>query len=209
MDLTEQNRIFQNTLKELGSDFGINLSNELISRLNTYFEILNRWNPRLHLVAPIPPREFATRHILESLMLIEHLPSAAAVIDVGSGGGLPMIPCLVVRPDLRASLIESAQKKAVFLREALKDTGTLKQASVIGKRFEEIPPPPGRFVTSRALDRFQELLPELIAWSPRPSTLLFFGGENLAEKFTEQGIAYSSIPIPYSDRRFLLKANLA
>ena len=43
--------------------------------------------------------------------------------DIGSGGGLPIIPCLIARPDLEATLIESSQKKVVFLREALNRLG--------------------------------------------------------------------------------------
>ena len=52
--------------------------------------------------------------MLESLMLLKHLPSDAKIADIGSGAGLPIIPCLIARPDLHATLIESSQKKSVF-----------------------------------------------------------------------------------------------
>ena len=54
------------------------------------------------------------------LVLLKHLPANAKVVEVGAGAGLPIIPCLIVRPDLEAVLIEASKKKSVFLREALR-----------------------------------------------------------------------------------------
>ena len=118
-----------------------------------------KWNPRLHLVAPCSPAEFAVRHVLESLFLLKHLPAGAAVVDVGSGGGLPIIPCLLVRDDLRATLIESSTRKAVFLHEALRSVRPPDRTQLIAARFEDIETPAADFVTCRALDRFTDPLP--------------------------------------------------
>src|SRR5438270_13175952 len=100
-------------------DYGARLTPDMIARLTAYFQLLTAWNARLHLVAPCTPAEFATRHVLESLVALRFIPTGARFIDVGSGGGLPAIPCLIARDDLRATLFEAATKKAVFLREAL------------------------------------------------------------------------------------------
>jgi 16S rRNA (guanine527-N7)-methyltransferase len=161
------------------------------------------WNTRLHLVAPCPPAEFATRHVLESLLATLHLPGGARVIDVGSGAGLPVIPCLVVRPDLRATLIESSPKKAVFLREALRRVGAQAAAEVIADRFEGLSAPDADYVTCRALDRFTKMLPKIIEWSPPASTLLLFGGEELREQIEKTALAFDALRIPESERRFL------
>jgi len=161
------------------------------------------WNPRAHLVAPCSPSEFATRHVLESLLLLAHLPPKARVADVGSGAGLPIIPVLIARPDVRAILIESSKKKSVFLREALRLTETSDQASVLGERFENVPAPKVDWVTCRALDRFAMLFPKLIRWSPQPSRLLLFGGQQLRKQIERAGLEYESIHIPVSKQRFL------
>ena len=148
--------------------FDVALSSETTEKLGTYYSLLSRWNDRLHLVAPCSPQEFATRHVLESLILLKHLPQRAKIADVGSGAGLPIIPCLIARPELDATLIESSQKKAVFLREALKAVG--RTATVIARRFEEIEAPDVRFVSCRALDRFIRKIRVLTAWAPDSST---------------------------------------
>ncbi|HEY2962828.1 MAG TPA: 16S rRNA (guanine(527)-N(7))-methyltransferase RsmG [Pyrinomonadaceae bacterium] len=174
---------FEQTLLANTQAFAVELSPETVARLATFYSLLIRWNERLHLVAPCSPEEFATRHVLESLMLLKHLPQNAKIADVGSGGGLPIIPCLVARPDLEATLIESSQKKAVFLREALNAVD--RKATVIAKRFEEIKAPEVEFVSCRALDKFMNKLPALIQWSPRDATLLLFGGEALRDKLPQ------------------------
>jgi 16S rRNA (guanine527-N7)-methyltransferase len=173
------NRFEQSLVANMGS-FEIELSPETVTQLAEFYSLLTRWNERLHLVAPCSPEEFAVRHVLESLMFLRFLPSQAGVADIGSGGGLPIIPCLIARPDLEATLIESSQKKAVFLREASNRLGL--RATIIARPFEDIPAPPMSFVTCRALDQFMQKLPALLNWAPRGSTLLLFGGEKLGEQ---------------------------
>ena len=189
---------FEEALISSQSVFEVDLSAEAHTKLSAYYSLLTRWNARLHLVAPCSPEEFATRHVLESLMLLKHLPQEAKIADIGSGAGLPIIPCLIARPDLHATLIESSQKKSVFLRETLNTVG--RTATIIAKPFEEVPTPEVSFVTCRALDQFVEKLPEIMEWAPRRSSLLLFGGETLREKLSRETL---SIKIPLSERRFL------
>ena len=112
-----------------------------------------------------------------------------------------MIPCLIVRPDLRAIMIEASGKKAVFLREALKATAT--RADVFADRFERLNTPETDVVTCRAIERFEGLLPELFQWAPTGSTLLLFAGEGLQNMLDQMKLHYSSSLMPGSDHRFL------
>ena len=194
-------------LEEHAPRYGVRLDGPTISHLREYYEQVVAWNARLHLVAPCTPAEFATRHVLESLLAAAHIAGGAHVADVGSGAGLPVIPCLLLRPDLRATLIESSPKKAVFLREALRRVGAHERATVVAARFEKTHAPDAAYVTCRALDRFTELFPELVAWSPPQSTLLLFGGESLREQLDKSGLIYQAQHIPASDRRFLFITN--
>ncbi|HEX5833224.1 MAG TPA: 16S rRNA (guanine(527)-N(7))-methyltransferase RsmG [Pyrinomonadaceae bacterium] len=187
---------FEKALTANMRSFGVELPAEALAQLGAYYSLLIRWNDRLHLVAPCSPEEFATRHVLESLVLLPHLPQGAKIADIGSGGGLPIIPCLIVRTDLDATLIESSPKKAIFLREALKAVG--RTASVIAQRFEQIEAPDVEFVTSRALDRFISKIPVLKAWAPDGCTLLLFGGEELLD-------GYEAFLLPGSQKRYLYR----
>jgi 16S rRNA (guanine527-N7)-methyltransferase len=194
---------FRVTLVDRASAFEVVLKEDEVARLSKYYELLLVWNDRLHLVAPCSAAEFASRHVLESLLIVKHLSLNGRVADVGSGAGLPIIPALVLRQDIQAILIESSRKKGVFLREALRATGTLEQAKIFNERFETMPAPAVDYITCRALDRFTELLPQLINWSPRAATMLLFGGESVSKQLGASNVRFSEFRIPESERRRL------
>ncbi len=197
-----QVQAFKEALRARAPDYQVTLREPDVVRLGAYYELVTRWNPRLHLVGPCSPEEFATRHVLESLLLVSYLPDKATLVDIGSGAGLPIVPVLVLRSDVRATLFEAAKKKAVFLREALKVTETSAQAVVMPERFEASAPPAVDFVTCRALERFEDMLPTMLDWS-QGSRLLLFGGEGLAKELDRSGVDYDRLLIPRSKKRFL------
>jgi 16S rRNA (guanine527-N7)-methyltransferase len=203
--MTEPLTEYTDTLKTQAARYGVRLGAPEIERLGDYYEHLLKWNARLHLVAPCAPAEFATRHVLESLMALNYLRDRASVCDVGSGGGLPIIPCLIVRPDLRATLVEASQKKTVFLREALRHLELHDAAQVLAERFEKIDAPEVEGLTCRALERFAEMYPRLVEWSPPASRLLFFGGTKLRESIERDDSIdrLTQVRMPESEQRFL------
>jgi 16S rRNA (guanine(527)-N(7))-methyltransferase RsmG len=194
---------FDKALARHAAAFGVELDDEARARLGDYFGLVSNWNPRLHLVAPCPPAEFATRHALESLLALAYIPEGATFIDIGSGAGLPAVPCLVARPGLKGVLVESSQKKAVFLREALSRLGLSDRARVVNERFERVEPPAADCLTCRAIERFTEILPALVSWSTNVPRLLLFGGESLRERLEAEGLAFETVHVPESERRFL------
>jgi len=201
--VTERINEFRVAMGRNAARYDLQLSDDAIRRLCVYYELLLAWNARLHLVAPCSPAEFATRHVRESLLLLPQLQLKARVVDIGSGAGLPIIPNLIARPDIQATLIEASAKKCVFLREALRNCEITPQATVIAERFENGAAPAVEYVTCRALDRFAQMLPSLVRWSPKQSTLLLFGGESLREQIERVGLEVSIVDVPDSERRYL------
>jgi 16S rRNA (guanine527-N7)-methyltransferase len=197
---------FAQALRLHAPEFGIELSAERIDKLQEYYSLLLKWNPRLHLVAPCSAEEFAIRHVLESLLLLRHLPLHARIADIGSGAGLPTVPCLIARDDLHAVLIESSRKKSVFLKEALSLIGVPDRTDVMNGRFEELPAPDVQFITCRALDAFIEVVPRMIDWAPSPATFLFFVGASVRKRI-ELSLTVKAELIPRSENRFLVIAH--
>ncbi len=185
--------------------FGLSLTDDAVERLADYYDLIQEHNPILHLVGPCSPEEFAIRHILESLTLLEHLPNGTKFADVGAGAGLPSIPCLLVREDLRAVLIESKLKKVGFLQMVLAKCKLGERSQVLGNQFSDMKTPCVSYVTCRALDKFAEKLPGLIRWSGN-CTLFFFGGPSLKEAFIANGISVTEKLLPMSEKRFLFVA---
>lgn len=185
--------------------FGLNLAKEKIHALADYYEFVQKQNEILHLVGPCSEEEFAIRHVLESLTLLEFLPQNAKFADVGAGAGLPSIPCLIAREDLHGVLIESKLKKAGFLREALVECKLEDRSEILNRQFEEIKKGDVSYVLCRALDKFTQKLPRLLKWSAG-STLLFFGGNSLRDELKKNGIEFNEKLMPMSEQRFLFIA---
>lgn len=193
---------FSEALKSCQTSFNLQLSVEKIELLADYFMLVQKHNDLLHLVAPAPPEEFAVRHILESLTLLEFLPRNTSFADVGTGAGLPSIPCLLVRDDLKVFLIESKVKKSAFLNEISDALNLKNRVTILNRQFEEIEKPHVKFVTCRALDKFTKKLPKLVKWS-KGSPLLFFGGNSLRDELVKNKLKFTEKLMPLSEQRFL------
>lgn len=193
---------FIDAIEKHQTAFDLNLSDEKIHALADYYELIQKHNALLHLVAPTSAEEFAVRHVLESLTLLEFLPQDAKFADVGTGAGLPSMPCLVAREDLLGVLIESKPKKANFLIETAEKLNIEKRVRVINRQFEEAAKPAVSFVACRALDKFADKLPRLLKWSGE-SELLFFGGNNLREALQKHRVKFVEKLMPLSEQRYL------
>ena len=193
---------FIKSLSANQQNFDILLTKQQQNALADYYEIIQKHNEILHLVAPCSPEDFAVRHILESLTLLEFLPKNAKFADVGTGAGLPSIPCLIVREDLSGVLIESKLKKVSFLQKVLAESKLENCAEILDRQFEELPKPNVSFILCRALDKFTQKLQKLLRWSGN-SKLLFFGGNNLREELQKNGVEFQEKLMPMSEQRFL------
>ncbi len=197
-----QRKEFIEAVLKYQSEFRLNITEEKISALADYYQIVNKNNEFLHLVAPCAAEEFAVRHILESLTALEFLPENTRFADVGAGAGLPSIPCLIVREDVRGVLIESKLKKSNFLRETLAELKLENRTEIINRQFEEIENPKVDFVLCRALDKFTKKLPKLLKWSKK-ADLLFFSGNALREELKKNIVKFDEKLMPMSEQRFL------
>lgn len=108
----------------------IPLSLEQLDALEAHYELLVRWNRVLNLTSIHDVLETVERHYCEALFLAAHLPAGALQIaDLGSGAGFPGFPVAVSRPDCTVTLIESHQRKAVFLRESSRKVPNVRVAA--------------------------------------------------------------------------------
>jgi 16S rRNA (guanine(527)-N(7))-methyltransferase RsmG len=107
-----------------------------IALLEAHYELLLKWNKVLNLTSIKDLEATVERHYCESIFLGLSLPpNPVSIADIGSGAGFPGIPVAVLRPDCTVTLIESHQRKAVFLREASRK---LANVQVLSKRADEV-----------------------------------------------------------------------
>lgn len=127
------------------------LHGDAVGRLSAYVSLILRWNTRVNLTAIRTEGAIVSRHIIESIYVIDKIPSEiGTLLDFGSGAGLPGIPIAICRPEIEVTLAESQNKKAAFLMEAVRVLGL--SAKVHSGRAEELK---SQFdcVTLRAVDK--------------------------------------------------------
>jgi 16S rRNA G527 N7-methylase RsmG len=165
------------------------LSQIQLDQLEGHYNSLVRWNRRLNLTRIVGLTESIQFHYCESLFLAHFLPPGShRIIDVGSGGGFPGIPAAILRPECEISLVESHQRKSVFLREASRHLPNVK---VIAKRAEEIEST-FDWVISRAV-----VPSEILALGLARRFALLIGAEDASY------LNGTSEPVPWGNQRVL------
>ncbi len=117
---------------------GLDLPGERRDALLRFVALLRKWNQVHNLTAIEQPADIVTRHLLDSLSVAPFL-YGDRVADVGSGGGFPGLPLAAARPDLWFTLIDSRDKRARFLRQAVVETG-FRNVEVVADRVEHYAP---------------------------------------------------------------------
>ena len=140
---------------------GQDVSRETIEKLRTYQALIEKWNPAINLVARSTIGALWDRHFTDSAQLYR-LASAASEswADLGSGGGFPgLVVAILAAGDgrrLDMTLVESDQRKAVFLQTAARATDV--QVKVLASRAESLPPMAVDILSARALAPLEKLL---------------------------------------------------
>lgn len=136
---------------------------QLAEQLNTYLDLLLRWNARTNLTAVRNPEQIVTRHFGESLFAGRILRDAGAfsgtptLLDIGSGAGFPGMPIKLLLPHIHLTLIEAQNKKATFLSEVIR-TLKLTGAEVVYGRAEDWSHI-AQGVSLRAVEKFESIVP--------------------------------------------------
>jgi len=187
---------------------GRELGDKQLQSLRTYLDLLIRWNSKINLTAVRSPEEIITRHFGESLFAATQLfpePVPNSVVDIGSGAGLPGIPIKIWNDAVELILIESNQKKGVFLREIARALN-LKQVSVLSARAETSASR-ANVVTLRAVEHFEQVLPiarQLLALGGRLALLIGEAQTQVAHARLPDLNWQKPIPIPMSSGRVVL-----
>src|ERR1700686_2082179 len=165
------------------------VSRETEARLDRFVELLLQWQAKNNLVAPSSLPNLWTRHISDSLQLLALAPSAKIWVDLGSGGGFPgvVLACaLAETPSAMVHLVERNAKKAAFLREALRITGSPGTVHLadIGDTVDRITGPID-CVTARAVAPLHQLIGFAEPWVARGAKALFLKGQDVEAELTE------------------------
>jgi len=165
------------------------VSRETAERLDRFAELLLKWQRAVQLVSPSTLAHLWTRHIADSLQLLDLAPGAKVWADLGSGGGFPGLVIAAMLKDeagAQVHLIESDQRKSAFLREAARALEL--PAMIHVKRIEAVAPgalPGLEAVTARALAPLPDLIGMAAPLIQNGAKGLFMKGANVDNELTQ------------------------
>jgi 16S rRNA (guanine527-N7)-methyltransferase len=166
----------------------VQVSHETVKRLDEFVPLLLRWQRAVQLVAKSSLPKLWTRHIADSLQLVDLAPDARVWVDLGSGGGFPGLIVAIAlgqRAGAQVHLIESDQRKAAFLREAARLTKA--PAEIHAGRIESVTQRigPVDVVIARALASLPRLLDLAAPFLATKATGIFLKGQDVDNELTE------------------------
>ena len=127
---------FHDVLMKQLSDLGLVISEGQAEALYRYYRMMVDYNTKVNLTAITGEEEAARLHMADSAALSPYLPLQSSLVDIGTGAGLPGMVIAVLRPDIRVTLLDSLQKRVVFLEACIRELG-LKNATAVHMRAED------------------------------------------------------------------------
>ncbi len=160
----------------------LNVSRETIDKFRMYLTLLEKWQRRINLVSNSTLADAWQRHILDSGQLAAYYPPQTRhILDVGSGAGFPGL-VLAIMGGVMVDLVESDQRKAVFLSTVVRELGL--SAKVHSQRIETMPNLCADVITARAVAPLPKLL-NLIETQVNPECVcLFLKGASVEDELT-------------------------
>lgn len=157
---------------------------EQLEQFFEYMELLIEWNEKMNLTAITEPEEIILKHFIDSITILNEIPNNSKIVDVGTGAGFPGIPLSIMNPTLKITLVDSLNKRLIFLQEVVNKL-QLKNVEIIHARAEEFGQNKkyrGSFdvATSRAVANLSTLSEYLIP-------LVKVGGKVISMKASEAG----------------------
>jgi 16S rRNA (guanine527-N7)-methyltransferase len=179
------------------------VSRETEARLDRYVSLLVEWQAKTNLIAPSTLPQLWTRHIADSLQLLNLAPNARHWLDFGSGGGFPgvVLACAMAEHGGDVQLVERNAKKAAFLREALRVTrasGSVVLAD-IGDYVDSLRTPVD-CITARAVAPLHMLLGFAAPLVQQGTKALFLKGQDVEAELTEATKYWNIEPLLHPSR---------
>ena len=171
-----------------------------------YIDLLKKWQKAVNLISNSTIKDIWNRHVLDSAQLYSLIPETAhTLVDMGSGAGFPALILAILNqvnfgPLKRIVLIESDQKKSLFLKEVVRQLSL--PVEILNKRIESVSDIPADLVTARALAPLQELLVLGQKIIKSKTTCLFLKG-----KTVDQEIQNCTIPCSIEKIKSITNSN--
>lgn len=180
---------FSKELTKLASKIEIELSLDEIEKLYKFMNLLLEWNKKINLTAITEPEDIILKHFVDSITIKKYIKSENKVLDMGTGAGFPGIPLKIISSDTNFTLVDSLNKRIIFLNEVC-DKLKLDKIENIHSRAEELAKNKKYreqydIVTSRAVARLASLVEYMLPFVKVGGRCICMKGSNVDEELIE------------------------
>ena len=111
--------MFKKILNAAAQKFGVAFDERQIDRFEIFYKLIVDWNAKINLTAIVDEKDFAVKHVIDSLSVWDENKFADVknLCDVGTGAGFPAVPLKIFKPHLEVTLIDSLAKRVEFLKK--------------------------------------------------------------------------------------------
>lgn len=128
---------FFRKMQEKSKDLGVSFFVEQLEQFFEYMKLLIEWNEKINLTAITEPDEIILKHFIDSITILKEIKNDERIVDVGTGAGFPGIPLSIMNPTLKITLVDSLNKRLIFLQEVVKKL-KLENIEIVHARAEEL-----------------------------------------------------------------------
>ena len=188
---------FSQKMKKKLDYFEININEKKVLQLYNYMNLLIEWNGKMNLTAIIDPDEIIIKHFVDSLTINKFINNNCSLLDVGTGAGFPGIPIKILRDDANVTLMDSLNKRIIFLEEIINKLN-LEGIVAIHSRAEDL----GNnkeyrqqfdYITSRAVAPLNYLVEYMLPFAKISGKCICMKGSNIEEELKEAQIAITKL----------------
>ena len=166
----------------------MSVSRETCDRLQIYADLLRVWSKKINLVSPRTLETLESRHLEDSAQISPYAGHWSTWCDLGSGGGLPGLVVSIHNPDKQVTLIESDQRKSIFLKHVSR-TLALK-TTILNERIENTVAQSADIVSARALAPLHQLIPLAVRHAHPRTRFIFLKGAQWRTEVAEAQKTY-------------------
>ncbi len=177
-------------LRSILSEMNIDISDLQLESFERYYELLISWNKKINLTSIIDKDEVIIKHFADSISLLRYMDiGSLSLLDVGTGGGFPGIPLKIMCPSCKVVLLESLNKRIMFLESVIKELGLEKISTVNGRAediaFDKLYRERFDVVVSRAVANLSTLSEYCIPFVKRDGSFISYKGGDIGTELDD------------------------
>lgn len=179
----------QNNLIEYCKFHNIEINDDILTKLYTYYTLLIEWNEKINLTAITEIEDVYLKHFADSVAALPLIDFNSKVCDIGTGAGFPGIVLAIFRPDLKITLVDSLNKRINFLNLVV-DSLKLTNVNTLHYRAEDIDFKLGflnsfDYVVSRAVANLNTLVEYCLPYVKVGGNFIAYKTENASSEIQE------------------------